>query len=374
MEENFDIPVDNEESFDELLHYGTKYHSGRYPYGSGEDPYQHSGDLLSRIEQMKKEGLTEVEIAKAMNTTTGKLRVQISLATNERRMQMVASAKSLKADGLNYSEIGRRMGINESTVRSLLNSESEARMSASQNTANFLKEKVDSLGMIDIGKGVEKELGVSKGRMENAIYILQLEGYEVYGGRVPQVNNPGKQTTLRVLCPPGTEHKEIYDFSKIHSVQDDYISYDGGQTFKPAFVYPKSMDSSRLQICYKEEGGIDKDGLIEIRRGVEDLSLGNSHYAQVRILVDDTHYLKGMAVYSDDLPEGVDIRFNTNKSKSVDKMDVLKKVKTDANGNPDKDNPFGALVKEHGGQSYYIDKNGKEQLYNSKHLSKGITI
>ncbi len=355
-EEFTDIFVDNEDDFNQLLHYGTKYHSGRYPWGSGDDPYQHSGDLLSRVEQLKNEGLTEVEIAKAMNTTTTKLRVQISLATNERRMMMVAKAKSLKDDGLNYSEIGRQMGINESTVRSLLNTNSEARMMASQKTALFLKEQVDSRGMIDVGKGVERELGVPKGRLENALYILESEGYEVYGGRVPQVNNPGKQTTIRVLCPPGTEHKEIYDFSKIHSVQDNYISYDGGETFKPAFVYPKSMDSNRLAIRYKEDGGIDKDGLIEIRRGVDDLSLGNSHYAQVRILVDDTHYIKGMAVYSDDLPDGVDVMFNTNKSKSVEKMDVLKKIKDDP------DNPFGALVKEHGGQSYYIDKSGKEQL------------
>lgn len=355
-EQHTEIPVDYEDEFDRLIHYGTKYHSGRYPWGSGDDPYQHSGDLLSRIEQLKADGLSEVEIAKAMNTTTTKLRVQISLATNERRMMMVAKAKSLKDDGLNYSEIGRQMGINESTVRSLLNTNSEARMMASQKTALFLKDQVDSRGMIDVGKGVEKELGVPKGRLENALYILEAEGYEVYGGRVPQVNNPGKQTTIRVLCPPGTEHKEIYDFSKIHSAQDDYISYDGGETFKPAFVYPKSMDSNRLAIRYKEDGGIDKDGLIEIRRGVEDLSLGNSHYAQVRILVDDTHYIKGMAVYSDDLPDGVDIVFNTNKSKSVEKMDVLKKIKDDP------DNPFGALVKERGGQSYYFDKNGKEQL------------
>ena len=45
---------------DELMHYGTKYHSGRYPYGSGEDPYQHGGDFLTRIDRLKKEeGFTE---------------------------------------------------------------------------------------------------------------------------------------------------------------------------------------------------------------------------------------------------------------------------------------------------------------------------
>ena len=29
-----------------LEHYGTKRHSGRYPWGSGDTPYQHSGDFL----------------------------------------------------------------------------------------------------------------------------------------------------------------------------------------------------------------------------------------------------------------------------------------------------------------------------------------
>ena len=32
-----------------LEHYGTKRHSGRYPWGSGDNPYQHSGDFLSRV-------------------------------------------------------------------------------------------------------------------------------------------------------------------------------------------------------------------------------------------------------------------------------------------------------------------------------------
>lgn len=351
---------------DVLAHYGTKYHSGRYPYGSGEDPYQHGGDLISRVDELKKQGLKEVEIAEALGIynndiekkpSTSKLRTQISIATYERRSNAVAAAKSLKADGLNYSEIGRRLGMNESSVRSLLNTDAEARMNASMKTAEFLKEQVKEHGMIDVGKGVENQLGISKGRLQNALYILENEGYKIYGGRVPQINNPEQQTTIKVLCPPGSEHKDIYDYSKVYSVQEDYISYDNGETFKPAFVYPKSMDSKRLAICYKEDGGIEKDGLVEIRRGVEDLSLGNSHYAQVRILVDGTHYIKGMAVYSDDLPEGIDIRFNTNKSNSVPKMDVLKKID---DKNPD--NPFKALVKEHGGQSYYIDKDGKEQL------------
>lgn len=241
---------------------------------------------------------------------------------------------------------------NDSSVRSLLNERSEARMNQAKKTAEFLKEQIAEKGMIDVGTGVERELGISKEKLKEALAILEAEGYPVYGGRIQQATNPGKHTTLQVVCSPGTEHKEIYDYDNIHSVKD-YISYDDGESFRKSFVYPESMDSSRLKIRYAEDGGIDKDGVIEIRRGVEDLSLGESHYAQVRILVDGNRYLKGMAVYSDDLPDGVDVVFNTNKKQGTPTGDVLKKITNDP------ENPFGSLIKEHGGQSYYDDPNGK---------------
>ena len=126
------------------------------------------------------------------------------------------------------------------------------------------------------------------------------------------MNNPGQQTNQKVLCAPGTKHSEIYDYDRVHTL-NDYVSHDNGETFDK-FVYPKSMDSKRLMIRYNEDGGLEKDGIVEIRRGVDDLSLGDSHYSQVRILVDDTHYIKGMAVYSDNMPDGVGVVFNTNKT------------------------------------------------------------
>lgn len=351
-----------------LLHYGTPRHSGRYPWGSGENPYQRTGDFLSRVDELKKQGLSDTEIAKAMELTTTQYRVQRALANEERRGLLVDRARSLREDGLSLNEIAREMGFNnDSSVRSLLNENAEARMNQAKKTADFLKEQIDKRGMIDVGAGVEKELGVSKEKLNEALYILELEGYPTYGGRVAQATNVGKKTTLKVVCPPGTEHKEIYDFDKINSVRD-YTSHDDGETFDPKYVYPKSMNSKRLAIRYAEDGGIDKDGVVEIRRGVDDLSLGKSHYAQVRILVDGTHYIKGMAVYSDDLPDGVDVMFNTNKKKGTPKMEVLKPIKNDP------DNPFGSLIKEgindpddptqggRGGQSYYYDKNGKKQL------------
>lgn len=348
-----------------LMHYGMPRRSGRYPWGSGDNPYQHSGDFLSRVEEMKKSNFTftdkdgktytgEVAIAKSMGLSTTQFRTQMSLAKDERRSADVATAKALREKGYSLNEIADKMGFaNDSSVRSLLNESSEARMNQARLTADFLKQQIAEKGMIDVGTGVERELGISKEKMNQALYILEMEGYPVYGGGVPQVTNPGKQTNIKVLCPPGTEHKEIYNFENVHSVRD-YVSHDGGETFDK-FVYPKSMDSKRMQICYAEDGGIHKDGVIEIRRGVDDLSLGNSHYAQVRILVDDNRYLKGMAVYSDDLPPGVDVRFNTNKKKGTPPEDVMKKIKDDP------DNPFGSLIKA-GGQSYYTDANGKRQL------------
>lgn len=357
---------------DMLMHYGMPRRSGRYPWGSGDNPYQHSGDFLSRVEELKKQGLSETDIAKSMGLTTTQYRTQKSLAKDERRALDVARARSLREDGKSLNEIAAIMGFsNDSSVRSLLNENSEARMNQAKKTAEFLKKQIEEKGMIDVGTGVERELGISKEKLNQALYILEQEGYPVYGGGVPQVTNPGKQTNIKVICPPGTEHKEIYNFENVHSLSD-YVSHDGGETYDPKYVYPKSMDSSRIQIRYAEDGGTQKDGVVEIRRGVDDLSLGESHYAQVRILVDGTHYIKGMAIYSDDLPDGVDVVFNTNKKTGTPMLGpkndtVLKPI------GKDPDNPFGSLIKDgivdpddptskKGGQSYYYDKDGKKQL------------
>lgn len=364
LEEMMAVLMDDEEA---LMHYGVKRRSGRYPWGSGEDPYQHDRDFLGRVEELKKNGWTETpeNIKEEFGLTTTQYRIEKKICKDERRMQNIARAKSLRDDGLNTSEIGRQMGVRESTVRSWFNEDSERRTSAAKNTAEFLKEQVKEKGMIDVGTGVERELNCSKEQLNTALYLLEREGYPVYKGGIPQATNPGQQTNQKVLCPPGTEHKEIYQYDKIHTVKD-YITRDGGDTYEKKFNYPESMDSKRLKIRYAEDGGIDRDGLVEIRRGVPDLSLGNSHHSQVRILVDGDHYIKGMAIYGDDkdFPPGVDVIFNTNKDKSKSKMEVLKEVKRDKDGNIDRDNPFGSLIKDadQGGQYFYTDKNGKKKL------------
>ena len=347
---------------DILIHYGMPRRSGRYPWGSGDDPYQHgSHDFLSRVEELKKTGWTETpeNIMKEFGLTTTQYRVEKSLAKDSRRMLNVAKAKSMAEDGKTPTEIGKEMGVNESTVRSWLNSQSEARMKQAQETANFIRDQIETKGMIDIGTGVEQELRISKEKLKEAITILENEGYPVYKGGIPQVTNQGQQTNQKVICPKGTPHSEIYKFDKIHALNEDqYISRDGGSTFEKKFHYPESMDSKRLTIRYKEDGGIDMDGVVELRRGVADLSLGENRYSQVRILVDGTHYIKGMAVYADDLPPGVDVRFNTNKTKGTPMTKVLKEIKNDP------DNPFGSAIKDadQGGQYWYTDKDGKKKL------------
>ena len=363
-----------------LMHYGMPRRSGRYPWGSGEDPYQHAKDFLGRIEEKRKSNFTytdpktgktytgDTAIAKEMGLSTTQLRTEIGIARSERRMYDVARAKSMSADGKTPTEIGREMGVRESTVRSWLDAKSEERMNKAKEIAETIKarskefEASDGMGMIDVGSGVEHELNISREKLNQALYLLEREGYGVYSGRIEQVTNRGNFTTQMVLCPPHIQPregakapKEIYELDKIHTLKD-YISRDGGETLEKKFTYPESMDSKRLQIRYSEEGGLEKDGIVEIRRGVPDLSLGESRYSQVRILVDGTHYIKGMAVYSDDLPDGVDVMFNTNKKAGTPMTDVLKGIKKDP------DNPFGSAIKdaEQGGQYWYDPKTGEK--------------
>jgi hypothetical protein len=72
--------------------------------------------------------------------------------------------------------------------------------------------------------------------------------------------------------------------------------------YKPTIL---SKDRFKVKVCD------EKDGIIELRRGVPDLYLGDGiNWAQVRIQVDQDHYIKGMAVYADDISEDDDIIVN----------------------------------------------------------------
>ena len=364
IEKDIKFFYDVDDETDSLEHYGTKRHSGRYPWGSGENPYQRSGDFLSRVEELKKTGkFTEKEILEQINATlpdeykmgTTEFRVAQQKALHERKALQYDQIRALKQDNLKWTEIGAKLGLSESTVRSMYNNGIGEKANQAQKIAETLKAEVDKKGMIDVSEGTNLVLGVSEGKLDEAIYILEAEyGYQRYGVGIRQPTNINQQTNVTVLAKPEYNQKYAYEHQSDIQSLGDYHSDDGGETFQK-LQRPSSMSSDRVAIRYGDEGGLDKDGVIEIRRGVDDLSLGNSHYAQVRIMVDNSHYLKGMAVYSDDVPDGYDVIFNTNKPSGTPKMKVLKPIKDDP------DNPFGAALTA-AGQSEYIGADGKKHL------------
>lgn len=335
----------------DIVHYGTPRHSGRYPWGSGDNPHQHEAWFDNFLE-LKKKGMSETDIAKALGMSTTELRAKKSIYKAEKRAADVAEATRLKDQGLSNMEIGRQMGINESSVRSLLNPVLKERSDKTRVAADVLKKNVDEKGFIDIGPGTELDLNVSPTRMKTAVAMLKEEGYTVHQIYVDQMGTNHK-TTITVLAPPDTEYKEVFKHKEDIKTITDYIQ-DDGKTVRNVYP-PESLSSDRIKIRYAEDGGIEKDGVIELRRGAEDISLGDSQYAQVRIAVDGTHYLKGMAMYSDNMPDGVDVIFNTNKHEGTPKEKVFKELKDDP------DNPFGATIKA-GGQRFYEDEDGNKHL------------
>lgn len=330
---------------DFLIHYGIKRRSGRYPWGSGDNPQQRSRTLLGMIDELKQQGLSEAEIARGLGfESTTDFRAVRSIAKNMKRAEDVATAVRLKNDKqMSNTAIAEQMGINESSVRALLSRHTQDTEDTLAATASLLKREVDKQGYLDIGTGVEMYAGVSDTRLRTAVAMLKEDGYVVHNVQVDQLGT-GQKTTIKVLAPEGTTYRDIVSNpEKIGSIA--YKGLNPDHTPEPPY---QSLDSKRIAINYDETGGTTADGTIYLRRGAEGLDLGNANYAQVRIAVDGTHYIKGMAMYVDNLPDGVDVQFNTNKTNTGNKLDALKPLKTDKDGNVDWDNPFGAEIKEGG--------------------------
>ena len=326
-----------------LTHYGTPRHSGRYPWGSGgdENGSQRNKSFLGTIADMKRQGLSETDIAKGVGMTTTQLRTAKSIAKNQQKQADITMAVRLKDKGMSNVAIGERLNMPESSVRALLADSVKDKADILNSTANMLRERVDTGAYIDVGTGVEHHLaGVSRQKLDTAIALLEQEGYSVIKVQVDQIGTQNK-TTIKVVAPPGTIYKDIVT-NKENIEQVNAFSEDGGRTFL-GIKTPLNISSKRVGINYDEDGGSLADGVIYVRPGVKDISIGNARYAQVRIAVDGSHYLKGMAVYKDDLPKGVDLLFNTNKSRADiggNKLDAMKAMKDDP------DNPFGATIRQ----------------------------
>lgn len=333
----------------ELKHIGTPRHSGRYPWGSGTDPNQRNKSFLGYVHDLEKQGLSEVEIAKGLGLTTSKLRARRAIVKSEQRAADVATALRLKQKGYSNVAIGEKLKINESSVRSLLDPMIKERGEVLATVANMLSDSVEKKSYIDVGAGVETHLGISRTKLDTAVSMLEEEGYKVHYIKVRQLGT-GKDTSIKVLTAPNIPYSEVFNNRYQIKMITDY-SEDGGRSIL-GLEPIKSIKSDRIDVRYAEDGGKNKDGVIELRRGVDDISLGNSKYAQVRIGVDDSHFMKGMAMYSDNIPKGKDVVYNTNKPRGSDKDEVFKPMKDDP------DNPFGSIVR----QRHYTDADGKSQL------------
>lgn len=339
-----------------IMHEGILRKSGRYPWGSGETPHQRNKEFLQYVDSLHKKGLTESEIAQGLGITTTQLRATKTITKNQQKQAEISQAYRLKEKGMSNVAIGEQMGLNESSVRALLNPSTQAKNDVLLATSNMLKDQIKEKTYLDVGAGVENYIGVSKPALGNAIAVLQEEGYKLQYLQVEQ-QGTGKKTTIKVLTPPDTTYSELYkNQDKVGSISN--YSEDGGRTFL-GIEPPAVASSKRIAVRYADEGGASMDGVIQLRRGVPDVSLGESRYAQVRINVDGTHYLKGMAMYSDNMPDGIDMIFNTNKHPTGNKLDAMKPLKKDKEtGNVDDDNPFGSIVR----QKHYKDKSGNEKL------------
>lgn len=339
----------------ELYHYGTPRHSGRYPWGSGKNP-QRNKNFLQRADELKKQGLSDKEIATAFGMSTTQYRARRKIATNERDKALLAETLRLKEKGYSNVEIGKRIGKNESYVRSILKESRQQRIDSTTQLANVLKDQIEQHPYLDVGKGVELQLGVSQTQLKTAIAMLDGNGYSVHRFNIPQVSNPNQKTEMLVITKDDVTYKNVRENQeKISSPEGVYFEDYGSLLVDGLKHKPVNLDSKRIQVRYAEDGGELKDGVIELRPGVEDISLGGNKYAQVRIAVDGTHYLKGMAMYSNDMPDGVDIIFNTNKHVGTPMLgekdnSVLKPLKNDPT------NPFGAVTRP---RVIGVDDNGQ---------------
>lgn len=341
----------DEEEF--LEHYGTPRHSGRYPWGSGgNEQYQRSMTFLDSINLLKSQGLSEKTIADGKGMTVTELRARASVARSDQTLAKIHMIEKLKAKGLSPRLIAERMSLpGESSVRALLAPGVKERAQNIGNIADMLKSHVDKKGLIDIGSGVEtgistsSTIGVSETKLKAAVSLLKEQGYTVHQVPSPQVVS-GKDTKRLVLAPPGTTQRDVFlNRDKIQQIEE--FSRDDGRHFSRPLP-PIPVDPKRVLVRWKEDGGGEADGVLYVREGAKQLSLGLSRYSQVRVQVGDGHYLKGMAIYKEGLPPGVDIIFNSIKSKHDPKIqgDPLKAMKPLETDNPDY--PFGSIVSQIG--------------------------
>lgn len=309
------------------------------PWGSGDDPHQQSAKhFLDRVSDLKSKGLSDKDIYEGWGMSSTQFRARKSMANAEHKQNQISNAQKLHDKGMSNVAAAAQMGIPESTFRSLLVPGAIDKHDQLMSISEMLKEEVDKNKFIDVGRGVENHVGVSKDRLNVALTVLTEQGYQIHPVNVKQVGT-GHETRTKVLVGPGVTQKDAW-LNRANIKQIAQVSPDQGYTFGHIDHPPISIKPKRIAINWAEDGGGKLDGVIYVRPGVKDVSLGKSRYAQVRIKVGDSHYLKGMAMYKDDLPDGIDLVFNTPKPRSNNKFDAMKPLTDDPLL------PFGAVVNQ----------------------------
>lgn len=307
-----------------LEHYGTPRHSGRYPWGSGDNQENtRNQSIVDYIKEEKEKGLSEKEIAKGRGMTIKQMRDMASIERAAIKKDQIRTAQKLQEKGYGSTAGAQHMGIPESTYRTLLAPGAEDKVNVISSTADSLRREVDQYGMLDVGSGIENFKGVTRTRLDAAITQLRSEGYELVPYKIYQ-QGTGKETNAKALAVPGTTFAHVnQNKDKIHFPSE--FSEDGGRNYGHSQHPPIEINPKRVDVLYGPDGGAKADGMIYVRPGVKDIELGGANYAQVRVAVGKDHFLKGMAMYREDLPEGVDILFNTNKESTGNKLDAMKK-------------------------------------------------
>ena len=369
---------------DYILHYGTKRHSGRYPWGSGKHPYQDE-EWFKGWGELRKT-MSEREIAEAYKMTMKEVRYRYSYGKDAELAGKIAHVKELRdTRQMSVSAIAKQMGVSQSTINNWLKPGYEEQVRGIEDLCDRLEKEIDKKEIIDVGKGCATALNVNQTQFETAIQVLKDRGYLNVQWGQEQFTKAAKPTQMTVLIKPKDEWEKMDDkavkkeaYKMIQENLDNIaLPYEvkfNQDTKSVVGLEPvKSISSKKILVLHDEDinpidghKGAERDGLIQLRRGVEDLSLGGALYSQVRIGVDDTHYLKGMAVYADNMPDGVDIIFNTSKPKSMPIMSdnpkdeqVLKPMKRSEDGKIDVEDPFGAQIIA-GGQKGFINKVNEE--------------
>ena len=185
LNENY-IPENEVQEDDELRHVGVskkdgaEVGSGRFPLGSGENPYQHLEGHYGEYRRLYEKGFTDGQIAEHMGISTGVLRARNKYYTALKQQMKISEAVELLDKGYTKTEIAQKMQCSPTTVTNMLEASTKVREAKIISTRNALKERIDEVGWVDTGKGTDAMLGVKRTMLDDAVLTLQDEGYKLY--------------------------------------------------------------------------------------------------------------------------------------------------------------------------------------------------